>query len=143
MLNENRFNEFFVRLPLKKYGAKIGHLHEEVTWPMLRLNHELESCWSQKLTEHIKIIQHPKIWEETHLREIIYSTLIFNKVVWFVLATMLEGILLPSNRRAKTTFCLYLVKRLIATLRWAVNVTTSSFQHFSWSLSTKFVFKKR
>ena len=54
----------------------------------------------------------------------------FNKVVGFVLAAMLEGILLPFNMAAKTTFCLYLAKRLIVTLRCAVNVTTSSFQHF-------------
>ena len=47
-----------------------------------------------------------------------------------VIAVMLEGILLPSNMAAKTAFCLYLVKRLIVTLRCAVNVTTSSFQHF-------------
>ena len=63
----------------------------------------------------------------------------FNKVVWFVLAAVLEGILLPSNMAAKTTFCLYLVKRLIVTLRCAVNVTTSSFQHFPWSLRARFV----
>ena len=37
----------------------------------------------------------PEIWEETHLREIFYT--FFNKVAWFVLAAMLEGILLPSN----------------------------------------------
>ena len=61
----------------------------------------------------------------------------FNKVVWFVLAAMLEGILLPSNMAAKTTFCLYLVKRLIVTLRCAENVTTSSFQHFPWSFGFK------
>ena len=82
----------------------------------------------------------PEIWEETHLREIIYGTLIFQQLVWFVLAAMLEGILLPSNKPAKTTFCLYLVKRLIVTRRGAVNVTTSSFQHFTWTLSAKFVF---
>ena len=46
------------------------------------------------------------------------------------LAAMLEGILLPFNMAAKTTFCFYLVKRLIVTLRCAVNVTTSSFQQF-------------
>ena len=56
-----------------------------------------------------------------------------NKVVWFVLAAMLEGILLSSNMAAKTTCYLYLDKCLIVTLRCAVNVTTSSFQHFSWS----------
>jgi len=47
-----------------------------------------------------------------------------------VLAAMLEGILLSSKMAAKTTFCLYLVKRLIVTLRCAVNITTSYFQHF-------------
>ena len=58
------------------------------------------------------------------------ALLFFNKVVRFVLAAMLEGILLPSNLSAKTTFSLYLVKRLIVTLRCAVNVSTSYFQHF-------------
>ena len=50
------------------------------------------------------------IWEETHW--------FFNKVVWFVLAAMLEGILLPSNLAAKTTVYWYLVKSLIVTLRF-------------------------
>ena len=54
----------------------------------------------------------------------------FNKVVSFVLAAMLEGILLPSNMAAKTTFCLDLVKLLIVKLRCAVNTPTSTFQHF-------------
>ena len=85
----------------------------------------------------------PKIWEESHLRETFYGTLIFQQVVWFVLAAMLEGILLPSNMVAKTTFCLYLVKCLVVKLKCAANVTTPSFQHFPWSLSAKFVFRKR
>ena len=69
----------------------------------------------------------PQIWEETHLREIFYGTLIFQprSNLLFVLAAMLEGILLPSNMAAKTTFCLYLVKRLIVTLRYSETVTTS------------------
>ena len=54
----------------------------------------------------------------------------FNKVVWFVLAAMLEGILLPSNMAAKTTFCLDLVKRLIVTLRCAVNVQKEVIHNF-------------
>ena len=44
-----------------------------------------------------------------HLREIFYGTLIFQQNSidhYFVLAAMLEGILLPSNMAAKTTFCL-------------------------------------
>ena len=36
---------------------------------------------------------------------------------------------LPSNMAAKTSFCLDLVKRLMVTLRCAVNVPTSTFQH--------------
>ena len=54
--------------------------------------------------------------------EIFYGTLIFQQVVsLIVLATMLEG---------KTTFCFDLVKRLIVTLRYAVNIPTSTSQHF-------------
>ena len=45
---------------LKRTNNLIGHLHQEVTWSMLPLNNELEYCWCQKLTEHIKIILHPK-----------------------------------------------------------------------------------
>ena len=64
----------------------------------------------------------------------------FKKVVWFVLATMWEGILLPSNMVAKSNFCFCLVKRLIVMLKCAVYVTTSSFQQFPLSLSAKFLF---
>ena len=55
----------------------------------------------------------PEIWEEKHLREICYGSLIFQQVhiVWFVLAAMLKGLLLPFNMAAKTTFWLYLVER--------------------------------
>ena len=85
-----------------------------------------------------------EIWEETHLREKFFALWFLNKVVWFAwLAAMLEGLLLPSNMAAKTTFCLYLVNRLIVTLRCVVNFTTWSFQHFPWSLSAKLVFRKR
>ena len=69
----------------------------------------------------------PEIWEEMHLREIFYGTLIFQQSI-MIFAAMLEGILLPSDMEAKTAVCLYLVKGLIVTLRCAVNVTTSSFQ---------------
>ena len=85
----------------------------------------------------------PEIWEETNLRDIFYGTLIFQQSSLFPLAAMLEGILLPSDMTAKTTFCLYFVKRLIVTLSCVVNVTKYSFQHFSWSLIEKFVFRKR
>ena len=46
-----------------------------------------------------------EMWEEMQLREIYFMALwFFNKVVWFVLATMLEGILLLSNMAAKLLF---------------------------------------
>ena len=111
---------------------------------MLPLNNELESCWCQKLTEHTKIIFTPEIWEETHLREIFYGTLIFQQSSMICIGRHVGGhILLPSNMAAKTNFCLYLVKRLIVPLRCAVNITTVSFQHFPWSLSAKFVFMQK
>ena len=84
----------------------------------------------------------PEIWEETHLREIFYSTLIFNNLVWLVLAAMLEGILLPSNMTAKPSFCLYLVKHLIVMLRCAVNVTTSFFSTFFLKFKWKICVQK-
>ena len=59
------------------------------------------------------------------------------------LARRLEGKSMPSNMAAKSTFCLHLIKLLIVMLRCAVNVTTSFFQHFPWSLSAKFVFRKK
>ena len=54
----------------------------------------LESSWCQKLIEHIKIFLYPKferkrIYKERYV-EALWS---FNKVVWSVLAAMLEGIL--------------------------------------------------
>ena len=58
----------------------------------------------------------PEIWQETHVREIFYGTLMFQQ-------SSMICILLPSNMAAKTTFCLYLVKRLIVTLKRDENVT--------------------
>ena len=63
-----------------------------------------------KIDRALKNYLTPEILEETHLREIFLAISFFKKVVGFVLAAMLEGILLPSNMAAKTTFCLYLVK---------------------------------
>ena len=61
---------------------------------------------AKKYTEHIKIILHPKFERKRVLGSYFMALWFFNKVVWFVLAAMLEGILLPSNMAAKTTFCL-------------------------------------
>ena len=82
----------------------------------------------------------PEIWEETHLREIFYGTLIFQQSSMICIGRHVGGHTLALQHG---TFCLYLVKRVIVTLRCAVNATTSSFQHFPWSLSAKFVFRKR
>ena len=56
--------------------------------------------------------------------------LIFQQSSMICIGRHVGGLILPYNMVAKTSFCLYLVKRLIVTLRCAVNVTTSSFQHF-------------
>ena len=82
----------------------------------------------------------PEIWEKTHLREIFYGTLIFQESSMICIGRHVGGHTLALQHG---TFCLYLVKRVIVTLRCAVNATTSSFQHFPWSLSAKFVFRKR
>ena len=58
----------------------------------------------------------PEIWEKTHVREIFYGTLMFQQ-------SSMICILLPSNMAAKTTFCMYLVKRFIVTLKGDENVT--------------------
>ena len=92
---------------------------------MLPLNNELESCWCQKLTEHLKCILHPKFETIRTLGRNFMTVWFFNKILWFVWAAMLEVILLPSNMAAKTNFCLYPVKRLIVTIRCVVNVATS------------------
>ena len=65
----------------------------------------------------------PEHSKETHLREMFYGTLID-------ISCWIPILLLSSNMAVKTTFCLYLVKRSIVTLRYPVNVTTSAFQQF-------------
>ena len=76
-----------------------------------------------KLTEHIKLSCPRNLRGNGFKGDILWH------FYFSTLAAMLEGTLLPSNRAAKTTFCLYIVKRLIVKLRRA-DVTTSSFQHF-------------
>ena len=46
---------------------------------MFPLNNELESCRYQKLTEHKNYLT-LEIWEEAHLLEIFYSTLICSMI---------------------------------------------------------------
>ena len=68
------------------------------------------------------------------MREIFNGTLIFQQSSMICkLAAMLEGILFPSSSTwwPKQLFAyLYLVRCLIVTLRCALNVTTSSLQHY-------------
>ena len=61
----------------------------------------------------------PEIWEETHLREIFYGTLIFQQSSMICIGRHVGGHTLPLqfNMVAKTTFFLYLVRCLIVTLR--------------------------
>ena len=85
-----------------------------------------------------------EIWEETHLREIFFCTLIFKQSSMICLiGRHVGGLTFAFQHGGQTTFCLYLVNRLIVTLRCVVNFTTPSFQHFPWSLSAKLVFRKR
>ena len=65
----------------------------------------------------------PEIWEETHLREIFCGTLIFQQSSMSCIDHHV-GI-----NWSETTLCLPLVKHLRVTLRCAVNINTSSFQH--------------
>ena len=76
----------------------------------------------------------PEILEEMHLKGIFYSTLTSQQSSMICIGCHVGGhtlqLLLPSNMLAKTTFCFYLVKRLVVRFRCAENVTTSSFQQF-------------
>ena len=65
---------FSFLLGIATVPREIGYLHQEVMWPMLPLNNELpkiDTAHKQYLTR--------EIWEETHLREIFYGTLIFQQ----------------------------------------------------------------
>ena len=84
----------------------------------------------------------PEIWEEKHLREIFYGTLVFEQSSMICIGCDIGGHTHALQHGDQTTFCLHLVKLLIVTLRCAVNVATSFFQHFPWSLTAKFVFRK-
>ena len=121
----------------------IGHLHKEAMWPILPLNNEFESCLMSKIDRAHKNYLTPEIWEEMHLREIFYGTLIFQQSSMICIGRHVGGHTLALQHSGQNYFCLYLVKHLIVTLRCAVNITTWSFQHFPWSLSVKFLFRNR
>ena len=88
----------------------------------------------------------PEVWEETHLRETFHGTLIFQQSSMICIGRHVGRHTLSFEHGGQNYFLLiscYLVKCLIVMLRCAVNVTTSSFQYFPWSLSAKFEFRKR
>ena len=100
-----------------------------MSWSLADAKNSIDRAYKNYVT--------PQIWEKTHLREIFNGTLIFQQSSMICIGHHVGGHTLPSNMAAKTTSCLYLVKRLIVTLRCALNVTTSCFQHFPWSCVQK------
>ena len=72
----------------------------------------------------------PEIWEETHLREIFHGTLIFQQSSMICIGRHVGGHAFALQHGGQNYFRLYLVQRFIVTLRCAVNVITSSVQHF-------------
>ena len=62
-----------------------------------------------------------------HLMEIFYGTLIFQQGSMICIGHHVGGHTLALQHGGQN---LYFVKRWLVTLRCAVNVTTSSFQHF-------------
>ena len=69
----------------------------------------------------------PEISEETHLREIFYGTLIFQQSSTICIGRHVGGRTLALQHGGQTSFCLYLVKRLIVTLRCAIIISSLNF----------------
>ena len=65
-----------------------------------------------------------------------------DKAVWFVLAAVLEGILLPSNVAAKATLCLYLVKHFDIYVQMCCKRYNIIFSTFSLKFTSKICFQK-
>ena len=126
------------------FGRKLQGSHEDSSIGHLRWGHMTNASLKQwvvillllKIDRTHENYLTPEIWEETHLRETFYVTLIFQQSSMICIG---RHVLLPSNMAAKTIFYLSRVKCLIVTFRCAINATTSSFQHFPWSLSAKLV----
>ena len=86
----------------------------------------------------------PEIWEETHLWEIFYGTLILQQSSMTCIGRHVRlQRRLPCWRAAKTTFAYILLNVWSVMLRCAGNVTTSSFQQFPGSWSAKFLFTEK
>lgn len=111
----------------------IGFSHEEVMWPILSLNNDLEWCDDKKLIECIKITLHPKFEMKCIKGKYSMALRFFNEVVILTAISWRTYSCPLNNMATKTSFCLYLVKCLIVTPKCAVNAT-SSFQQFPRSL---------
>ena len=68
-------------------------------------------------------------WEETRLREIFYSTLIFQQSSMICTGRHVGGHSLALQHGGQNYFLLISCQRLIVTLRCAVNITTLSFHY--------------
>ena len=82
----------------------------------------------------------PEIWEETHLREIFYGTLIFQQSFMICIGRNVRlQRTLPCWRAAKTTFffLIYLVKRLIGYAQMCCKRYHIIFSTFSLKLKYK------
>ena len=131
-----------------KYTKKRKKKAKKVEMPLALRGHVTNASF----TQWVWILLMPKIVQSTNsynrnLRgnagRYFMALWFFIKVVWFVLAAMLEGTLFPSNMAAKTTFWLYLGKRLIVTLRCALKGYHIIFSTFSLKFKCKFVLRKR
>ena len=104
---------------------------------MRPLNNELESCWCQNWQCPQKLSFVRNLRGNAFKGDILWQLWFFNKVGWFIFIYIWPPFkVCPPKWRPKLLFACF-VKRLTVTLRCAVNVTTSSFQHFPWSLSAK------
>jgi len=113
---------------LKKF-YRLGNFRANVDWVVLLLMPKIDRARKSYLTS--------EIWEEM-LWEIFNCTLIFQQSSMICLGRHVGGHALALQHDGQNYFLLSLVKCLIVTFRCAINVTTSSLQHFPWSLSAKF-----
>ena len=84
----------------------------------------------------------PEIWDETHLREVFYGTLIFPQSSMICICRRIGGHALALQNGGQNCF-LIISCSTSNSYAHAVNVITSYFQHFPWRLSAKFVFRER
>ena len=82
------------------------HLHWEVTWPMLSFKQWLGILLIPKIVKAYKNYLTPEIWEETHLREIFYGTLVFQQSSMISTGRHVGGHTLALQNGGQNYFCL-------------------------------------